>query len=459
MPARTQPTGMHHTPHIQPARAPATGTQTPGRRGVLGRILRVALASVAWLVITIVVLVAALLLFVSFRWGPIPWTITLLFAAGWLGLLVLLVLGVRRFHSGSIVMTATVGVLGLSLATVVVSQRSAYTPPIVDAQGKAVPGSIAILEQVPINGTMQWISIRGTRTDRPVLLWLAGGPGGSQVSTVRWHLGALEDHFVVVNWEQPGSGKSYGVVNHADLTPERYIADGIQLVRYLRQRFGEEQVYLVGESWGSALGVWMVQRNPELFQAFVGTGQMVDFIETEVADYQFALRLAQERGTVDKVTQLRAQGPPPYTGNGVIWKQAKYLLDGFAYMNADPKINDDGFNTLQDLLSPEYGFYDKVNWARGVINAGNVMFPQLWQADVDFRQDAPVLQVPVYFLIGRHDVNAPPALTEAYYAQLEAPHKALIWFERSGHNPWVTESDRFAEVLANRVLQERHSTR
>ena len=107
-------------------------------------------------------------------------------------------------------------------------------------------------------------------------------------------------------------------------------------MHYLRQRFGEDKVYLVGKSWGSALGVWMVQRHPELFHAFVGTGQMVDFIETDVYGLQFALQLAKERGDSAKVAQLEQQGPPPYTGAGVLWKQANYLLDGFAYMNADP---------------------------------------------------------------------------------------------------------------------------
>ena len=58
------------------------------------------------------------------------------------------------------------------------------------------------------------------------------------------------------------------------------------------------------------------------------------------------------------------------------------------------------------------------------------------------------------FLIGRHDVNAPPALAEEYYRRLEAPRKAWVWFERSGHNPWVSESERFAEVLADTFLGE-----
>jgi pimeloyl-ACP methyl ester carboxylesterase len=317
-----------------------------------------------------------------------------------------------------------------------------------------VPGSIATLEQVTLNGSKQWISIRGVSTDQPVLLWLSGGPGGSQLATARWHLGGLEDHFVVVNWEQPGAGKSYHAVDHRTLTVDRYIADAHALILYLQQRFGVEKVTVVGESWGSALSIWLAQRYPELFQAIVNTGQMVDFVETEVYDYEFALALAADQGNTQKVADLQRQGPPPYSGDGVIMKQAAYLMDGFNYMNANPAINNDGWDTFKDLLSPEYGLYDKVNWARGVLDSGNVMFPQLWQADVDFRRDAPRLDVPVYFLLGRHDVNAPPALAEEYYALLQAPHKELIWFDHSGHNPWVSESAAFVDVVVNKVLAE-----
>ncbi|HEX2515480.1 MAG TPA: alpha/beta hydrolase [Chloroflexota bacterium] len=426
-------------------------------RRALGVALTAVKSTVKWVALALLAALAAVPVAVSLRWGPTPRAAALLLAAAWAALLVLLVLGAVRRRSAWAQLTAALGLVLLVPVTVVLSQATAYTPPITDAQGKVVPGSIATLEQVTLGGSEQWISIRGRRTDDPVLLWLSGGPGGSQLATARHHLRGLEERFVVVVWEQPGAGKSYHAVPHATLTPERYVADGHELVQYLRRRFGQEKVYLVGESWGSALGIWLVQRHPELFHAFAGTGQMVAFLETDRLDYEFALRLARERGDAAKVAALERQGPPPYYGEGVAWKQAAYLLDGFAYMNADPAIAADGFDTVQDLLSPEYGLYDKANWARGVLDTLDVGYPQLWA--VDLRAQAPRLEVPVAFLIGRHDVNAPPALAEEYYRLLEAPRKEWVWFERSGHNPWVSESERFVAVVAGTFLGEAASTR
>ena len=59
------------------------------------------------------------------------------------------------------------------------TQATAHTPAIRDAQGKVMEGSVARLECLELNGRKQWISIRGQDSKNPVLLFLAGGPGGS----------------------------------------------------------------------------------------------------------------------------------------------------------------------------------------------------------------------------------------------------------------------------------------
>jgi pimeloyl-ACP methyl ester carboxylesterase len=409
--------------------------------GILGVIVRI-LALLAAIVLCLPVVLLPLLTSVP-AWVWIP-----------LGVsdLVLIFLQFRLKPAWRSIVLSLAGIVLVSWIAIVASQFFTKTPPISDAQGNPIPGSIATLEKVNLNGSEQWISIRGRDVNKPVLLFLAGGPGGSQLVTERRALAGLEDYFVVVNWEQPGAGKSFDAVDRSTLTPERYITDGIALVEYLRERFDENKVYLVGESWGSALGVWMVQRHPEYFHAFIGTGQMVAFLENDLMCYDFAIDLARERGNTKKLEQLTKQGPPPYYGRGTAMKESAFLMDTFNYMNADPRIADDGFNTFQDLAGSEYDLYDKLNWFRGALETIDAVYPQLW--NVDFRQQATQLDVPMYFLLGRYDVNAPPVLAEQYYQLLEAPYKELIWFDHSGHNPWVTESDRFEEVIINQVLPE-----
>jgi pimeloyl-ACP methyl ester carboxylesterase len=379
----------------------------------------------------------------------VPPSIQILFATAEVAWLVAMS---RLGFNARIFLVELSGFVAITLLAIFASQLFASTPPILDVNGNPIPESIAVLEKVNLNGSEQWISIRSKDAHNPVLLFLAGGPGGSQLVTERRALAGLEDHFVVVNWEQPGAGKSFDAVDRSKLTPNRYVTDAQKLVLNLQQRFGKEKVYVLGESWGSALGIMMVQRYPELFHAFIGTGQMVAFLENDLICYDFALRLAAERGDIKQVEKLKQQGPPPYYDRDVALKSATSLMETFNYMNKNPAIANAGFNTLQDLAGPEYGLYDKINFVRGLLDTFGVVYPQLW--DVDFRKQAKRLEVPIYFLIGRHDVNAPPKLTEEYFNLLSAPHKELIWFEQSGHNPWMNESEKFVDMMVNKIIAQ-----
>ncbi|NJN84132.1 MAG: alpha/beta hydrolase, partial [Caldilineaceae bacterium] len=121
------------------------------------------------------------------------------------------------------------GMLAVAIVAVWLSQVYATTPPITDAQGNVVPGSVATLEKVPLNGSEQWVSIRGRDVNNPVLLFLAGVRAAANLPLLatnwrRWKITLWSS-----TWEQPGAGKSFDAVDQATLTPERYVEDGHEL--------------------------------------------------------------------------------------------------------------------------------------------------------------------------------------------------------------------------------------
>lgn len=407
---------------------------------------------IGWFLLRIVAGLVALLSLLSVALLPVatavPFVLFLLLALVDGGLLFYLLARVETIVVKTVVL---LGLVTVSVLAVMLSQWYAMTPPILGADGQPLSGSIAELTTVELNGRPQWITIRGRDVDKPVLLFLAGGPGGSQLAATRSKLGALEEHFIVVNWDQPGAGKSYRAADFDTLTPEQYIADGHKLTGYLRQRFGQAKIYILGESWGTLLGVWLVQRYPDEYHAIVGAAQMIAFLETDSYNYELALQVAVEQGDTGKVNALQAQGPPPYYGKGVAMKVVEYIMYLSAYMNQNPAIHSN-YDTFGDLAAPEYGLVDKVNYVRGLLRTMEAIWPQLWE--VDLRQQAANLETPVYLLEGRHDVNAPPELAESYLQTLQAPHKELIWFEHSGHSPWVEESEKVVDVLVSTVLAQ-----
>lgn len=353
----------------------------------------------------------------------------------------------RNPHTGRIKKNMLILTIAIALCAgfALLTQLTASTPSIHNEKGNKMEGSISELRQVTLNGRKEWISIRSENRENPVLLFLAGGPGGSQMAAVRYDLGELEKYFIVVNWDQAGSGKSYGAADIGSLTVNTYIEDGYALTKYLCETFKQDKIYLIGESWGSALGIFLIDRAPELFHAFIGTGQMISFLETEITDYRLALEIAREKGDTKIIDNLKANGQPPYYGSDVTWKSATYLQYLSTYMAANPDIHNGGYNTLRDLFSSEYGILDKINYFRGIVSTFNSVYPQLY--DVDLRKNYKQIDVPVYFFLGRHDINAPTSFVEDYFELLHAPSKEIVWFEHSGHSPWINESERFVSEL------------
>jgi len=337
----------------------------------------------------------------------------------------------------------------MSVGIVFISQISAKTPNIETESNN----SISELIEVELNNRKEWVSIRGNDLNNPIIMFLAGGPGGTQLGAVRRNLGELEKDFVVVNWEQPGSGKSYNALPTKKITPETYIEDGNALTEYLLERFNKEKIYLMGESWGSALSIFLIEEAPENYYAFIGTGQMVAFKETEKECYNLALTIAEEKNDIDKREELEKLGPPPYYGKNMALKAATYLQYLSNEMAHNPNIHHAGYDTIADLSSSEYGIMDQINFFRGVLTTFSNVYPQLYETDL--RENYCDIDVPVYFFIGRHDINAPTHLVEDYFNQLQAPDKDFIWFENSGHSPWINENELFCEKTVALFIQHK----
>ena len=337
------------------------------------------------------------------------------------------------------------------------SQWAAHTPAILGHDGQPLPGSIATLEKVELGGVEQWLIMRGQDVNKPVLLFLSGGPGASEAARVLRFNQELEKNFVVVIWEQRGCGKSYPSRNpQSALTIDQYTADIIELSNLLRDRFDEEKIYLVGHSWGTIIGVHAAQARPDLFHAYVGTAQMVDVLETDQYIYQLMMDHSRDTGDAKFIQTLQAQGQPPYLGRNPVGPYSTLFGREYAVYEF-PNIKDEEYRRDGDILmlmlkQPEYGWLDRLYYLMGLMNTFNAVYPQL--QTMDFRKDATQFDLPVYVILGRHDMNNPPHIPEEYFNLVDAPRKQLFFFEDSGHGMIWEEADLFHQIMVNTVLVE-----
>jgi pimeloyl-ACP methyl ester carboxylesterase len=319
----------------------------------------------------------------------------------------------------------------------------AATPPITDADGNEVPGSIALLEKVELGGLEQWILIRGTNTTNPVLLWLHGGPGAAQMPLAHHIDGRrLEERFVVVHWDQRGAGKSnHRGFDQRTMRVERYVDDARELVEHLRRRLGQEKLVLLGHSWGTQLGIELVHAHPEYFHAYIGVSQVVNHERATEIARDWLLQTIDPALAPGDLRALREIEIPARRHSE--YRKLNRLVDAYGGSFDVPVTR----LARIAMRAPEYTALDYLRLLRGMNRGGGPMHEGGIMAGYDFIRRIPVVDVPVYFFSGANDYNTPLALVREYYETIDAPQKALVVFERTAHMPFLAEREKFADEV------------
>lgn len=331
-------------------------------------------------------------------------------------------------------------------AAFALSGCAAATPPFRTARGAVDPRSIAEETRLPVNGTRQYLLVRGRDARDPVVLFVHGGPGGSETALMRLFHPALEERAVMAYWDQRGAGKSYASdLPPASMTIAQMLADLDVVVDDLRHRLGRERVVLLAHSWGTALGTLYAHQHPDKVAAYIGTGQVASNPEDERLAYEWALAEARRRDRADAVAELERIGPPPYELERLVVRDR--WLDEFGGYFHTP-ISKWGV-VWHALGTPEAGVADLWRLWRGTAFSQRHLWPEF--ARLDLTREVPALGVPVTFILGRHDRRTSSDLAARYLDALQAPFKRLVWLERSAHNAPFEEPEAFRAAVLDAI--------
>jgi pimeloyl-ACP methyl ester carboxylesterase len=323
--------------------------------------------------------------------------------------------------------------------------------PIVDESGRPLAGSLSEKIFVNINGVTQGMFIKSKDVTNPVLLYLHGGMP-DYFLTKRYPTG-MEDYFTVVWWEQRGSGMSYSAgIPPETMALEQMISDTLELTNYLRRRFGQEKIYLMGHCGGTFIGIQAAARAPELYYAYIGVAQMAHQLESERLAYEYMLGQFKKDGNTGMVRKLEAA---PVTLTGGVPAAYRALRDPAMHsLGIGTMHNMDSIITgifLPSLASPEYTIKEKANTWLAKSRTGISI---LWDTMIatDLAEQVTALDLPVYFFHGVYDYTC--AYTEAkdYFEKLKAPLKGFYTFEQSAHSPMFEEPEKMQKILREDVL-------
>ncbi len=333
------------------------------------------------------------------------------------------------------------------LAGVLLAQSPGNPEPFLDEKGRLIAGSISEKNFVDINGMKQGMFIKAKDKTKPVLLFIHGGPGMPEYGVARGYPVVLENYFTVCWWEQRGAGLSYrSDIPLETMTIEQLISDTIEVSNYLRNRFGQEKIYIMAHSGGSFIGIQAVSREPELYHAYISMGQIANQLESERLAYQYMREQLAKDGNTKMLRKLE-----------------KYTIDEIntpAYKSfRDEPMHKLGIGTTHNMRSvisgiflpvmrnKEYTLNEKINVWRGKYFTTKTA--DLWSeiVETDLAGKIQKINTPVYFLHGIYDYTTSYTLAKDYFNKLQAPLKGFYTFEQSAHSPLFEEPEKMQIVI------------
>lgn len=307
---------------------------------------------------------------------------------------------------------------------------------ILPAYTKNIKGkhAIAQLEKVELGGFKQSILIRSRDTSNPILLFLHGGPGMPMMFLSHNFQSGLEEEFIVVQHDRRGAGKSYKKnMDTSTISDEQYYHDALELIQYLKDRFGEEKIYLAGHSWGTYLGSILASQHPELFHAYISIGQVVNSQKARPLQRAFIEHMADSLNRQQALKDLETYGYGAHE---------KWLFKFGGEIHGDTSYQ---VFVKAGMRSPEYSMFDALRIGKASQFVSSNIKYKLISSTIE--EDILSYDLPCYFIVGLYDMTTPHALIESYYESITAPKKALYWFEESAHFPFYEETERFTDLM------------
>lgn len=319
-----------------------------------------------------------------------------------------------------------------------------------DKNGNKLKNSISEKVFLDINGYKQGMFIKGKNLDNPVILFLHGGI--PVYFLTEKYPAQLEDNFTVVWWEQRNCGISYKAESSKSANMlEQLVDDTIVLTKYLLERFGKEKIYLMAHSGGTLLGVNVIDKAPELYEAYIGIAQMSDQYLSEKIAYEYMLNHFKETKNKKWVDSFESFS---FNDQRKIPKEYLKMRDeamhelGIGTMRNMRNIATDLF--LPSLYFSEYTLTEKFYLWYGKSKYG---VHQIWDEMIktnlsDIKND---FKIPVYFFHGIYDYTCSYELAKKYFNKIKAPMKGFYTFDQSAHSPLLEEPEKMNKILLNDV--------
>lgn len=303
-------------------------------------------------------------------------------------------------------------------------------------------------EYPTINGIKQYVQVRGTNKNNPLILFLHGGPGGALSGLCHILQKGWEDKYTVANWDQRNACKTYfankGRAKEIAQTGTMadYIKDIDEVIAYLHTIYDFEKLILMGFSWGTAIGSEYAKQHPENLLCYIGVGQMANYRD----DVLFILNKLLDivpKGCKDEIKIKRMIDTLPQSP---VWNKdlfkcmmhynslcTKYISKHAKAIKWGDIINSPFINFKEKLSIsiPNYSLYTK---------------SEETMISYDFRQNLNY-EIPILFIFGSEEPICPNEPINDYLDAINAPVKKLEVIPNAAHMCFFDQPESFNKIV------------
>lgn len=314
------------------------------------------------------------------------------------------------------------------------------------------------LERIRINNSDQWVLVRGKTADAPLLIHVQAGPGLPIIPEAgpMEKMLHLEDHYLVVYWDQRGCGKSFSNrIDPQSINLSQLSDDLISCTRYLVGKYKKQNASVVGYSIGATTSLMAAVKRAELFNTLFVVGTDIDIPAANIHAIDFAVKRATERNNKKMVKRLSELQGVPIIEAKRFQKRAKILTDlgGISRRSTYAELV---FSSIKNmLLCKSYTLTDIRKTIRGMEFCQNALLPEL--DTLNLFNVVTAVDLPVHFIHGRLDGISPYGVAQSFYNGLQAKQKEFTTFDNSAHMPHYDEPEKFAEILIAHARREKNA--
>lgn len=299
-------------------------------------------------------------------------------------------------------------------------------------------------EYIEINGVKHFFIEYETDGDKPVILYVHGGPGMAE-SLIGWEIaGRTEKTCNWVFYDQRGAGRTYYNSPDGLVEYEEIYNDLEEIVKNVSERYNKNP-FIMGHNWGTIPAIRFVRNNPGLAAGYIGYGQVVDMrniLKIRCARVRELSEKSGSRHDIKVIDKMSAATEGTFSRDLLTQKQITRLNVLFSKYNITSGLDKELMRKI-----PSSHLYD-LSDLRIMMNGPKISYKlNEYMKNINLFEEPMEYGVPMMFITGDWDYQTPYKSAEKYMEEISAPVKNNCIIKDTSFNAMFENADEFWQKI------------